>query len=124
MLVSDFEFELPDDQIAQEPRPRGQSRLLVIRRGDRSWQEHSFSELPTLLDPGDLLVANDTRVFPARLIGRRDPSGEPLNASSSSVRAKRNGSASCIPARSSNQERESCSRIRNARPASGLTEKS
>jgi S-adenosylmethionine:tRNA ribosyltransferase-isomerase len=75
LLVSDFDFELPDDQIAQEPRPRGQSRLLVIRRGDRSWQEHSFSELPTLLDPGDLLVANDTRVFPARLIGRRDPSG-------------------------------------------------
>ena len=75
MLVSDFDFELPDDQIAQEPRPRGQSRLLVVRRQDRSWQEHVFSDLPALLDPGDLLVANDTRVFPARLIGRRDPSG-------------------------------------------------
>ena len=75
MLVSAFDFELPDDQIAQEPRPRGQSRLLVVRRGDRSWREHPFSDLPALLDPGDVLVANDTRVFPARLIGRRDPSG-------------------------------------------------
>jgi S-adenosylmethionine:tRNA ribosyltransferase-isomerase len=75
VLVSDFDFELPDDQIAQEPRPRGQSRLLVVRRQDRSWQEHAFSDLPSLLDPGDVLVANDTRVFPARLIGRRDPSG-------------------------------------------------
>ena len=75
MLVSDFDFELPDDQIAQEPRPRGQSRLLVVRRGEQRWQEHAFSDLPALLDPGDVLVANDTRVFPARLIGRRDPSG-------------------------------------------------
>jgi len=75
MLVSDFDFELPDDQIAQEPRPRGQSRLLVVRRQDQTWQEHAFSDLATLLDPGDVLVANDTRVFPARLIGRRDPSG-------------------------------------------------
>jgi S-adenosylmethionine:tRNA ribosyltransferase-isomerase len=75
MLVSDFDFDLPDDQIAQEPRPRGQSRLLVVRRQDRTWQEHPFADLPALLDPGDVLVANDTRVFPARLIGRRDPSG-------------------------------------------------
>jgi S-adenosylmethionine:tRNA ribosyltransferase-isomerase len=75
LLVSDFDFELPESQIAQEPRPRGQSRLLVVRRGSGMWSEHPFSDLPALLNPGDLLVANDTRVFPARLIGRRDPSG-------------------------------------------------
>src|SRR6185503_4364567 len=65
----------PESQIAQEPRPRGQSRLLVVRRDSGTWQEHVFSDLPSLLDPDDLLVANATRVFPARLIGRRDPSG-------------------------------------------------
>jgi S-adenosylmethionine:tRNA ribosyltransferase-isomerase len=75
MLVADFDFDLPESQIAQEPSPRGQSRLLVVRRDQGTWSEHQFSELPLLLSPGDLLVANDTRVFPARLIGRREPSG-------------------------------------------------
>jgi S-adenosylmethionine:tRNA ribosyltransferase-isomerase len=75
MNVSDFDFDLPESQIAQEPRPRGASRLLVVHRDTSRWEERSFSELPALLSRGDLLVANDTRVFPARLIGRRDPSG-------------------------------------------------
>jgi S-adenosylmethionine:tRNA ribosyltransferase-isomerase len=75
MRVSDFDFELPESQIAQEPRPRGQSRLLVVRRESGEWREHRFVELPELLERGDVLVANDSRVFPARLIGRRDPSG-------------------------------------------------
>jgi S-adenosylmethionine:tRNA ribosyltransferase-isomerase len=73
--VAEFEFDLPDAQIAQEARPRGASRLLVVRRSGGSWEERPFRDLPALLDPGDVLVANDTRVFPARLIGRRDPSG-------------------------------------------------
>ena len=75
MLVSSFDFHLPESQIAQEPRPRGASRLLVVYRDVARWEERAFSELPSLLTRGDLLVANDTRVFPARLIGRRDPSG-------------------------------------------------
>ena len=75
MLVSDFDFDLPETLIAQEPRPRGQSRLLVVDRRAGTFEEHAFAELPSLLAPGDLVVANDTRVFPARLIGRRDPSG-------------------------------------------------
>jgi S-adenosylmethionine:tRNA ribosyltransferase-isomerase len=74
-LVSEFDFALPEALIAQEPRPRGQSRLLVVDRTSATFREHRFDELPSLLSPGDLLVANDTRVFPARLIGRRDPSG-------------------------------------------------
>ena len=48
---------------------------MVVRRADRSWTEASIADLPAWLAPGDLLVVNDTQVFPARLLGRRDPSG-------------------------------------------------
>jgi S-adenosylmethionine:tRNA ribosyltransferase-isomerase len=75
MRVTDFDFELPEELIAQQPRPRGRSRLLVVRRETAAWQEAQIADLPDLLSPGDLVVANDTRVFPARLLGRRDPSG-------------------------------------------------
>jgi S-adenosylmethionine:tRNA ribosyltransferase-isomerase len=75
MLVSEFDFDLPPDRIAQTPRPRGQSRLIVVDRRAGAWHEAAIADLPRLLDPGDLLVVNDTRVFPARLVGRRDPSG-------------------------------------------------
>ena len=74
-VISDFDFDLPASQIAQEARPRGASRLLVVDRAAGRWHEAAFADLPRLLTPGDLLVVNDTRVFPARLIGRRDPSG-------------------------------------------------
>jgi S-adenosylmethionine:tRNA ribosyltransferase-isomerase len=73
--VSDFDFALPESQIAQEPRPRGTARLLVVRRATGTWEEAIIADLPRLLDRGDLLVANDSRVFPARLLGRRVPSG-------------------------------------------------
>jgi S-adenosylmethionine:tRNA ribosyltransferase-isomerase len=70
--VSDFDFDLPDELIAQEPAPaRGGSRLLVMDRASGRVAHHHFSDLPTLLRAGDLLVVNDTRVFPARLIGTR-----------------------------------------------------
>jgi S-adenosylmethionine:tRNA ribosyltransferase-isomerase len=74
-LVSSFDFDLPPELIAQEPHPRGTSRLLVVNRAAGSWREASVADLPALLAAGDVLVANDTRVFPARLVGRRDPSG-------------------------------------------------
>jgi S-adenosylmethionine:tRNA ribosyltransferase-isomerase len=74
-LVSDFDFDLPESLIAQHPVPRGSARLLVVRRAEARWEERSIRDLPSLLTPGDLMVANDTRVFPARLLGRRDPSG-------------------------------------------------
>jgi S-adenosylmethionine:tRNA ribosyltransferase-isomerase len=73
--VSSFDFELPPELIAQEPAPRGTSRLLVVDRHTKGWRESSISELPSLLSAGDLVVANNTRVFPARLLGRREPSG-------------------------------------------------
>jgi len=76
VLVSEFDFELPPELIAQSPpNERGASRLLRLGRHDGVVTHHQFSELPDLLAPGDLLVVNDTRVFPARLIGRRLPGG-------------------------------------------------
>jgi S-adenosylmethionine:tRNA ribosyltransferase-isomerase len=75
MRVVDFDFELPAELIAQEARPRGASRLLVVDRRAGTFQERAFHDLPSLVTAGDVIVANDTRVFPARLIGRRDPSG-------------------------------------------------
>jgi S-adenosylmethionine:tRNA ribosyltransferase-isomerase len=75
MRVSDFDFELPAELIAQEAAPRGQSRLLVLDRATGRARHHVVGDLPDLLLPGDLLVVNDTRVFPARLLGRRTPSG-------------------------------------------------
>jgi len=74
--VADFDFELPPELIAQEPpAERGASRLLRLGRRSGAVTHHHFSDLPRLLAAGDLLVVNDTRVFPARLIGRRLPGG-------------------------------------------------
>jgi S-adenosylmethionine:tRNA ribosyltransferase-isomerase len=74
--VADFDFDLPPELIAQEPPPqRGASRLLRLNLVDGAVTHHAFGELPSLLVPGDLLVVNDTRVFPARLVGRRLPGG-------------------------------------------------
>jgi S-adenosylmethionine:tRNA ribosyltransferase-isomerase len=68
--VALFDYELPVDRIAQEPRPRGESRLLVLQRASGGISHHQFAELPALLRKGDLLVRNDVRVRPARLHGR------------------------------------------------------
>jgi S-adenosylmethionine:tRNA ribosyltransferase-isomerase len=75
MRVSDFDFELPPELIAQEAAPRGTSRLLVLDRGTGAIAHAHVADLPSYLGPGDLLVVNNTRVFPARLLGRREPSG-------------------------------------------------
>lgn len=74
--VSDFDFELPPELIAQEPpAERGASRLLALDRSSGHVTHHQFRDLPSLLNPGDVIVVNDTRVFPARLIGTRLPGG-------------------------------------------------
>ena len=76
MLLSDFDFNLPADRIAQTPTPdRDAARLLVLDRGHGTVCHRTVTDLPELLTPGDLLVVNDTRVFPARLLGERVPSG-------------------------------------------------
>jgi S-adenosylmethionine:tRNA ribosyltransferase-isomerase len=76
MKAADFDFELPDELVAQEPpAERGHSRLLVLGRSSGQVEDSIFGNLADYLRRGDLLVLNNTRVFPARLIGRRDPSG-------------------------------------------------
>lgn len=76
MNVSDFDFELPEELIAQHPPDvRGGSRLLVFDRATGRIEHTTFDRLPHHLRPGDLIVVNDTRVFPARLLGHRVPSG-------------------------------------------------
>ena len=76
MKVGDFDYELPGELIAQAPAPvRGGSRLMAIDRSSGLITHLNFSDLPSRLRSGDLLVVNDTRVFPARLIGTRLPGG-------------------------------------------------
>jgi S-adenosylmethionine:tRNA ribosyltransferase-isomerase len=72
LLVRDFDFELPPELIAQEPPAvRGSSRMLVVEREGDGLRDAMFSDFPSLLRPGDLLVLNDSRVIPARLFARR-----------------------------------------------------
>ena len=72
VLVSDFHYDLPPSLIAQEPlADRTGSRMLHLDRRTQSWQDRTFREFPDLLHAGDLLVLNNTRVFPARLYGHR-----------------------------------------------------
>ncbi len=72
MRLSDFDYELPPDRIAQHPLPeRDASRMMVLDHGKRNWEDRLFCELPGLLRGDELLVVNDTRVIPARLYGHR-----------------------------------------------------
>ena len=74
--LSDYDYDLPSGRIATRPvEPRDAARLLVVRRGGGALEDRAFRDLPDLLDPGDLLVVNDTRVIPARLVGRRVGTG-------------------------------------------------
>ena len=72
LRVADFDFELPEELIAQQPpEVRGASRMLVVDRNTGALTDSSFEQFPALLNPGDLLVLNDSRVLPARLYARR-----------------------------------------------------
>jgi len=76
MLISEFDYELPEELIAQEPLDqRDASRMLVLNRQKQTWSDSLFSELTQQLRPTDVVVINDTRVIPARLIGYRKPTG-------------------------------------------------
>lgn len=72
MRVSDFDFELPPERIAQEPlADRSASRMLVVYRGEGRWEDRLFRDLPEFLGRGDCLVLNDSRVFASRLFATR-----------------------------------------------------
>jgi S-adenosylmethionine:tRNA ribosyltransferase-isomerase len=71
MRIEEFDYSLPSELIASEPlKHRSASRMLRINRGDNGLADRAFIDLPKILRPGDLLVLNNTRVFPARLNGR------------------------------------------------------
>src|SRR5438045_4686817 len=76
MQSEQFNYDLPPELIAQAPvEPRDSARLLVVRRQDGNLEHRHFRHLGEYLNPGDLLVANESRVMPARLPGRKVPSG-------------------------------------------------
>jgi len=73
VLLSEFDYNLPHELIAQQPlEDRAASRMLVLDRASGSWEDRGFTDFPGYLHPGDCLVLNDSRVFPSRLIGRRE----------------------------------------------------
>jgi S-adenosylmethionine:tRNA ribosyltransferase-isomerase len=72
MDLAQFDYELPDELIAQEPpADRAGARMLVLHRRENRWEDRRFRDFPSYLGPGDCLVLNDSRVFPARLFGHR-----------------------------------------------------
>lgn len=76
MRIAEFDYELPDELIAQHPvTPRDVSRMLVLHRTNGEIEHRHFLDFPEYLREGDLLVLNDTRVIPARLLGRKAVSG-------------------------------------------------
>ena len=76
MKTSDFNYDLPEELIAQTPlERRDASRLMTLRRTDGALEHHHFYELPDFLKPGDCLILNNSRVLPARLLGQRLPGG-------------------------------------------------
>jgi len=75
--IEDYNYNLPDELIAQDPVPeRDHSRLLWVDRSRKLISDHHFFQLPDLLSPGDILVVNNTRVVPARLLGRKESGGQ------------------------------------------------
>ncbi|MBM3933562.1 MAG: tRNA preQ1(34) S-adenosylmethionine ribosyltransferase-isomerase QueA [SAR202 cluster bacterium] len=79
MKITDFDYHLPEELIAQTPiEPRDHSRLMVVSRADGAIAHRRFFDLPEYLRPGDLLVFNDSRVFPARMYGKRTDTGTPI----------------------------------------------
>ena len=76
MNLSDYDFHLPDELIAQEPQTRrDQSRLLVLDRSDGQIHHLNFVDIVKVIRPADVLIVNETRVFPARLYGVRSDTG-------------------------------------------------
>jgi S-adenosylmethionine:tRNA ribosyltransferase-isomerase len=76
MQLSEFDYELPEELIAQQPlERRDASRMLIVDRASQTFQDSKFNNLPAYVRAGDVIVVNNTRVFPARLVGWRDPSG-------------------------------------------------
>lgn len=74
MFISEFDYHLPSELIAQKPLPeRDAARMMVLRRGEKEIVHSRFEDFPSFLDPGDVLVLNDSKVIPAKVWGKRGP---------------------------------------------------
>ena len=79
MKTSDFYYDLPQERIAQTPaEPRDSARMMVINRSTGLREDHIFRELPDFLRPGDVMVINETKVIPARLLGEKEDTRVPV----------------------------------------------
>jgi S-adenosylmethionine:tRNA ribosyltransferase-isomerase len=76
MRLADFDYDLPEELIAQQPATRRDaSRMLIVDQAQQTLQDANFRDFPPLVEPGDVVVLNNTRVFPARLVGEKEGSG-------------------------------------------------
>src|SRR5690606_35289919 len=75
MKLSEFKFDLPQSLIALHPKERGEARMMVVHRKSGLIEHKSFSEIIDYFDDGDVMVVNDTKVFPARLYGQKEKTG-------------------------------------------------
>ncbi|MBQ4356482.1 MAG: S-adenosylmethionine:tRNA ribosyltransferase-isomerase, partial [Acholeplasmatales bacterium] len=76
ILTTDYDYDLPEELIAQTPlKDRSSSRLMVLDKKTKTWEHKHFTDIVDYLDSNDVLVLNDTKVIPARLIGTRDTGG-------------------------------------------------
>ena len=76
LMTDDFDYELPEERIAQAPAPvRDLCRMLVMDRKTGQLEDRIFRDIYDYIEPGDLLVANETRVLPARLLGTKRTTG-------------------------------------------------
>ena len=76
MKTADFDYDLPEELIAQTPlKNRDTSRLLVVKRDNQTYSDHHFYDIIDYLNPGDALVLNETKVLPARIIGVKPATG-------------------------------------------------
>ncbi len=102
MKRADFDYDLPPERIAQQARPRGQSRMMVIEPGiaEPTISHQSFQSFPDLMHPGEVLVLNDTQVFPARLHAKPKPGMQrPIEILLTRQRALLTWECWCRPAR-------------------------
>jgi S-adenosylmethionine:tRNA ribosyltransferase-isomerase len=102
MQLADFDYHLPEERIAQEAlADRAASRMLVVHREEGRWEDRGFRDLPEYLHPGDCLVVNDSRVFPARLFGRRAGTGSlPIGRNNPKLREHLSGTVETLLLRS------------------------
>jgi S-adenosylmethionine:tRNA ribosyltransferase-isomerase len=106
VLISEFDYRLPDELIAQEPLPdRAGSRMLHLHQKTGLLDDRRFRDFPEMLRPGDLVVFNNTRVFPARLYGRRSGAkAQPLSAKNPASREFLKGQIEVLLTRQVSQE--------------------